>query len=184
MSEKKDMLGNIVRGLVTIPIEKLGLLADLLEKLASKRGEEWFYALGHFLRKEDPWLFNNPYLRLIEGGVGVSLKATDGSRTISGATDVFLGRIDHDFKNWDLDESFGPTPKTKVSVLGLNQIGTFHRVFGGFKGSLDGLILTPHQVIQFCQDRPYLLGEGGHGNFFLLKRKKDGEFFVLFQSSD
>lgn len=50
----KDMLGVAVRKLVTLPGETLGIVCDLLEKLADP---EWVEALKRFLRKkEEPWL--------------------------------------------------------------------------------------------------------------------------------
>jgi hypothetical protein len=46
------MLGRLIRLVVTIPSEMLGVLCDLLEKLASSRGGEWFERLKLFLRNE------------------------------------------------------------------------------------------------------------------------------------
>lgn len=48
----KDMLGTVVRKLVTLPAASLGIVCDLLEKLAD---QEWTEALKRFLRKENPW---------------------------------------------------------------------------------------------------------------------------------
>lgn len=50
-----DMLGKIMRTIVTIPSEWLGVLVDLLEKLAGSEGAKWLVALKLFLRKENPW---------------------------------------------------------------------------------------------------------------------------------
>lgn len=52
MSSKKDMLGVAVRKLVTLPNAELGVVCDLLEKMADP---EWGKATKLFLRKEDPW---------------------------------------------------------------------------------------------------------------------------------
>jgi len=49
----KDMLGTIVRKLVTLPAEVLGIVFDFLEKLADP---EWVTASKKFLRKEEAWL--------------------------------------------------------------------------------------------------------------------------------
>ncbi len=51
-----DMLGNILRKLVLLPVEWLATVYDLLEKLAGKDGESWLEAQKRFLRKEDPWM--------------------------------------------------------------------------------------------------------------------------------
>ena len=48
----KDMLGIAVRKLVTLPIQILGIVCDLLEKLSDP---EWVEALRKFLRKQNPW---------------------------------------------------------------------------------------------------------------------------------
>lgn len=48
----KDMLGVAVRKLVTLPSDSLGLVCDLLEKLADP---SWVKATKLFLRKENPW---------------------------------------------------------------------------------------------------------------------------------
>ena len=53
MSE--DMLGALVRKLVDLPLEILGTLYDLLEKMSGESREVWFTALRRFLRKENPW---------------------------------------------------------------------------------------------------------------------------------
>lgn len=49
----KDMLGTVVQKLVTLPDFMLGIVYDLLEKLAD---QEWHDALKKFLRKENPWV--------------------------------------------------------------------------------------------------------------------------------
>ena len=46
------MLGTAVRKLVTLPNTTLGIVCDLLEKLAD---QEWVEATKKFLRKENPW---------------------------------------------------------------------------------------------------------------------------------
>lgn len=48
----RDMLGTIVRKLVTLPVEVHGVVADLLPRLEDP---EWLTATKRFLRKEDPW---------------------------------------------------------------------------------------------------------------------------------
>jgi hypothetical protein len=55
MEKKETMLGRILVILVTVPAEMLGALVDLIEKLVSKEGREWFAAFKKFLRKEEVW---------------------------------------------------------------------------------------------------------------------------------
>ncbi len=52
-----DMLGNLIKLIVTVPAEMLGTLADLVWKLTSDKGPEWFEELKKFLRKEKTWAF-------------------------------------------------------------------------------------------------------------------------------
>lgn len=55
MSERDDMLGRLVTALVNVPGEMLGALFDLITKLRSKEGANWFLNLILFLRKQNPW---------------------------------------------------------------------------------------------------------------------------------
>lgn len=50
----KDMLGSLVRVLVTVPEDRLGLVQDVALKLSNDDGEEWVSPLKKFLRKEEP----------------------------------------------------------------------------------------------------------------------------------
>ena len=50
----RDMLGIVVRKLVTLESSTLGVVCDLLEKLSDPM---WIKALKKFLRKENPWEF-------------------------------------------------------------------------------------------------------------------------------
>jgi len=53
LTMSKDMLGVAVRKLVTLPIQVLGVVCDLLEKLSDPK---WVEATKKFLRKENPWV--------------------------------------------------------------------------------------------------------------------------------
>jgi len=48
----KDMLGSLVRVLVTVPEHRLGLVKDVAHKLSSRDGDEWEPLLKECLRKE------------------------------------------------------------------------------------------------------------------------------------
>jgi hypothetical protein len=56
MSNKKDMLGPVIRVLVTVPKSWLGTILDLVNKLAGSETDEWFAELVRFLRKEPCWV--------------------------------------------------------------------------------------------------------------------------------
>lgn len=51
----KDMLGVLVRRVVDLHIGMLGVICDLVEKLAGEAGREWLAELKKFLRKEKCW---------------------------------------------------------------------------------------------------------------------------------
>lgn len=53
-----EMLGQIVKKLVELPEEKLGMLYDLLVKLTSRRAPRWWSELGRFLRRENPFIIS------------------------------------------------------------------------------------------------------------------------------
>ncbi len=54
-----EMLGRIVKKLVELPAEKLGLLYDLLEKLTSSSSQQWWHELAKFLRRENPFVIKD-----------------------------------------------------------------------------------------------------------------------------
>lgn len=51
-----NMLGKLIKLIVTVPAEWLGTLVDLVEKLCGEEGLKWLTALKRFLRKEDAWV--------------------------------------------------------------------------------------------------------------------------------
>ena len=63
---KKDMLGALMRLVVTVPAAWLGTLVDFIEKLLGKDGQVWFAAFGRFLRKENAWDGKKLLLRHLE----------------------------------------------------------------------------------------------------------------------
>jgi hypothetical protein len=56
---EKDMLREVVRRIVDLPLEFLGAIYDLLGKLLSEAGQEWLAELKKFLRKESCWTGSN-----------------------------------------------------------------------------------------------------------------------------
>ena len=53
--DNSTMLGKVVKMLVTVPVDMLGSLVDICEKLASDKGAEWYENFRKFLRKETCW---------------------------------------------------------------------------------------------------------------------------------
>ena len=52
---EKNMLGEVVRKIVDLPLETLGVIYDLLEKSSGEARQEWLEELKKFLRKENCW---------------------------------------------------------------------------------------------------------------------------------
>ena len=52
----KDMLGVLIRKIVDLPLEMLGVICNLVENLLSKAGQEWFAELEKFLREQNKFL--------------------------------------------------------------------------------------------------------------------------------
>ena len=51
----KDILGSLVRVLITVPEDRLGLVQDVALKLSNSDGDQWVSPLKSFLRKEPCW---------------------------------------------------------------------------------------------------------------------------------
>ena len=51
----KDILGSLVRVLITVPEDRLGLVQDVALKLSNGDGAQWEEPLKRFLRKESCW---------------------------------------------------------------------------------------------------------------------------------
>ncbi len=52
----KDILGSLLRVLVTVPENRLGLIHDISRKLSGNDGDSWEAQLKSFLRKEPCWV--------------------------------------------------------------------------------------------------------------------------------
>jgi hypothetical protein len=96
---------------------------------------------------------------------------------ISEANDVFKSYIDRDFKNWNLNSKTS-SKETKVNVYEITKDGTFEDIFSRFNyNSLDELVMTQGQIIEFCGSHQNELNQD-YSNFFLIK--ENGEYFVVF----
>ena len=175
----KDMLGKVVRKIVTISEEQLAILCDLSEKLGGPNGEEWFNEGKLFLRKEPCWLVPPPipqtdYLRPISGNEWLTIDACDGTEILAEATDVFTAGIDSDFRNWKADEKGKATPEAKVAVYELIKNGAFKQMFD-ISPDTSKLCLTQAQIKGFVVRHRKWLREDGYATFFLFK--SHSEFF-------
>lgn len=175
----KDMLGRLVRKVADLPLEMLGVLCDLAEKLSSDAGQQWLAELKSFLRKENCWTgaVKESFLRLISGGQELMLDAVDGTATLFEAKDVFAWR-DPDFENWEANESGRATSETPVEVRELVGDATFAQMFGELNVDVRKLCLTQHQIKEFVQRHRNWLRTEGYATFFLFESKR--HFFVAY----
>lgn len=172
------MLGATVRAMVGVPLQFLGALLDLCNKLAGPDCNLWFGKLRLMLRESinETKKRVNRYLYLLPGVEALEIPACDGTRTIAEAGDVFRSYIDSKFENYGSGE---PTPARYVQVYEQVSDSTYDEMFTSLSSDLDKLVLTQAQVIAFCQKHEHLrlLRHDGYATFFLLK--VNGEFFVV-----
>ena len=179
----KDMLGIAVRMLVTLPAQVLGIVCDLLAKLADP---EWVEATKKFLRKEEPrpeikfevWrtltmggISKDELITRLSDGFHVSDWAKDimskpQFATLSEPTEVHLARV-------------------KVKDLGFTEAPTTTELFTRIKeiGDLCPAEVGPHLRLNLT-DQPKgdwfgvamepITDSDGDPNIFLLGRNDDG----------
>jgi hypothetical protein len=173
---ERNMLGALIKEIVDLRPETLGVICDLVEKLSGKAGQEWFANLRKFLRKEKCW---TGFVKIISRGHLV-LDAVDGTEIIPDAKDVFV-HIDSDFKDWGADEPGQSTDETPVDVYEVVKDATFSQMFNDLNTDTNRLCLTQHQIKNFIKKyREWLQYE--QATFFLLKSKN--RFFVALVNFD
>jgi hypothetical protein len=174
----KDMLGALVRNVVALPVEMLGVILDFSEKLLSESGGEWFSEFKKFLRKEKTWteVVIEKIIKLISGGKALTIKALDGQEYIGAAKKVFKGYIDSDFENYGLNKPSEATEEIAVQVYEQIKDANFAKMFISLSSDLDKLCLTQSQIVAFCKKYPKWLRQGGGYTFFLFKMNND--YFV------
>ncbi len=173
----KDMLGVLIRKIVDLPLEMLGVICNLVEKLLSKAGQEWFAELEKFLRQENCWtgVVTKPILRLISGDYSLTIDAVDGTENLADAKDVFTGDIDPEFKK-DADEIGNPTAETPVAVHEMAKDATFPQIFDELNTDRRKLCFTQAQIRNFVKKHRSWLRADGYATFFLFE--SEGNFIV------
>lgn len=106
----------------------------------------------------------------------ITIPATTGKRLIKDHKELFSGYIEGNFENWGLDIEEQPKPETELAVMELQEEATFQKMLEGY--DLEKCVMTQEQVIEVCENHQDKLSKDGSETFFLMKRKKDGEFFV------
>lgn len=139
-------------------------------------GPKLKFGVIDLLRKMIPELAK---LRLscISLGKTITLKPTDGKRTIAKAKKVF-DYIDGDFVGYGTDVPGEARGETGVTVHEMIEDSTFEQMFGSLSApaGLDSLCLTQDQIIDFVENCRNWLCTDGYATFFLFK--VGDKFFV------
>lgn len=172
--KEKDMLGPVVRALVGVPKEHLGIVLDIANKLGGKDCELWKAHLAAMLRegvKSEAKSLVSTYLRRLFEDERIVIGPTDGTRTIAKAKDVFTGGIDSNFVRYGLDNPGHSTEQAEVAVYEMIKDGVFKDIFESLKHPLVKLCLEQDQIIDFCVKHKDKLRQDG--TTFLFKEKLD-----------
>ena len=110
------------------------------------------------------------YTRRLFADQKLLVPATDGTKTILDAEDVFTAGIDGDFKDWDCCATGMPTPETPAEVHELIEDAKFAEMFSG--DLADRFWTSTAQITEFVvAHRDRLRGERW-ANFFPFKKGK------------
>jgi len=144
----------------------------------------WFWHARYVSHQSDTYtppitkVVTNSYLRRLSPSEGVPLGATNGSRIIAEATDIFIGWIDPDFRNYRADESGATTKPALADVYEISRDGNLKYLLGFLSSDSKSLALTQDQIIDFVEKNPEYLHPKGGGTFFLFESHK--KLFVAF----
>lgn len=163
-----SMLGRLIRLIVKVPSEMLGALCDLVEKLASHRGNEYYERLKLFLRDELPATVKEviTYLRRL---FTFMLGGTNGKDTYAMARKVFRTYFSPDFESQGIVFS-GIASETEITVNELVHNGKFTEFLGNTAVELEKRRLLGSQFLKICRDNPDKLCDEGYSNFFVLTK--------------
>ena len=162
--EKDTMLGKMMGKIVGLPSEIIGVLYDLVEKLASGDWQEWLTELKKFLRKEKCWVAET-ILELI------------GTVTISARNGRFVAR---DYFIKDTSKK----AKMKISYLGDNLKENF---LSKVEEAIAKTTLRYHRLRKDLYDKEILTNLGGKNKaetmlaemFGLMEMQPNGESGTL-----
>jgi len=111
-------------------------------------------------------------LKMLSIGIKPSVEAVDGKVVISNSQEIFRLFIDENFKKLDLNEIQVRTPKTFFDAAEIVSDTKLQQIFFAVNPDLDKIVMTQHQIVEFCQKNRAWLSQGKCVNFFLIKSKK------------
>ncbi len=160
----KDMLGDLVRLLVTVSNETLALIFDCVQKISDP---EMLSEFKKFLRKETCWgagvktatVKVNKFFKLLFKDLKID--ATDGSETLK-SSGIFTGGV----YGQTLPLNTKITKAVKASVWEMALDGIFAKLFSSFGSRKKRGTWTEHQVVEFCRSHRDKLRTDGYATFF------------------
>lgn len=173
----KDILGEVVRKIVDLPVKKLGVICDLVEKMAGAEREIWFVELKKLLRKEKCWLdvvVESP-LKLISGDWEIVVDKTSGKDVLSDANDVF-SFIDGDFRNWLADGPGVSKEETPAAVYEIFKPGYFVEILNYLSPNIIKLSWEQSQIKAFVKKHSHWLAGDDGLTLFLFQSYEN--FFI------
>lgn len=120
----------------------------------------------------------NTRLRPISLAQKLTLKASDGKRTIAQA-DKSFSFFDMSFKNPDIDVPGEAKPETDIFVHELAEDSTFAQMFGFLSEDLDSLCFSQDQILDFVETHPVWIRSDNCASFTFFLFKAGGEFLVV-----
>jgi len=168
----KDILGSLVRVLVTVPEDRLGLVKDIANKLAGDDGGEWERQGKLYLRKEPCWT-NGQATQVAEPEPVPSILELVSTIMVPATTGKFVAK-----EKFVLDT--GSKAKVKISYLGDN----FKAWFGDkTEDPITEQTLRYHKLRKASVDGPIITELGGEAKaettltemFSLMEKQGEGE---------
>jgi len=162
---KKDMLGPLVRALVGLLPDQLGILFDVVNKLKGTNGVAVKTAIAKVLREAAGTASpaDTTHLRFVEA---VVLPATLGATTIAQSGDVFTGWLDPDLRDWGTDVPSADTAPVTALVYEMTKDGNFLSLFSSLGEGWYLRQTTQGQIVSFCTLHPEVLRQDGYGTLF------------------
>ncbi|MFA7702389.1 MAG: hypothetical protein WCX80_02950, partial [Patescibacteria group bacterium] len=156
------------------------LFNSALKKLVNSSEKE----LDDFLKQKFEGKDENNVLHLISGGKKIIIKALDGKELIANAKKTFKSGIDSDFVNWELNTEGLATEETPTNVYEMVHDATFIQMFNSLPVNSEKLVMTQHQIINFCTMHASWLRQNDYATFFLTKKDwnapaSDNNLFVV-----
>lgn len=101
----------------------------------------------------------------------ICIQPCSGTLVLASSSDVFKSSVDPTFTSWGLEKKTDSTRATTVAIYELIRDGNFAQMFSSLNTDFDNLVLSQHQIRQFC--------EYSQEKFF----SQQGAIFFLFRSN-